>query len=185
MSDAPTQGQDASQEPRTPTIIFVEDEVSHLAEIVTAIERYRPNWKYEIVENAMAGYVWLTANRASVIVLDVMLPGIEGVPELTEGAFLAAVIRNAKVPPDTWAGELDPVNRIAPVVLLTGRGKAGVKRDLQDLKLKAIEPAASGRAARTFVQEARKHVVLVEKASRTAAGQNFLDLVLRPLVNDT
>ncbi|NLX21881.1 MAG: hypothetical protein GXY55_09450 [Phycisphaerae bacterium] len=172
----------SAEDPLIITILFLEDSPRHLDAILMAIDRYEPSWSYERTSDGQSAHQWLTENRVRVIVMDVMLRTIPGASSLSEGAFLAAVIRGEQESPDELSGQLLPDNRIVPIVLFTARGGPSVRADAAAYGLKLVAVPEVGKGSAEFSQQACQGVVVVEKSSDLAEGEAFLNRVLRPLL---
>jgi hypothetical protein len=82
-------------------VLFVEDVYASIAGVYESILAYRPGWRPALrctVPEAW-DYLGAHANVVKAIVLDVMLPSVDGVPPRDEGLYLAAWIRRIMDPP--------------------------------------------------------------------------------------
>jgi CheY-like chemotaxis protein len=108
----------------TKTLLFIEDVYASVAGLYELIADDGGGWMPALRSNVPDAWLYLCQREVQAIVLDVMLPAIDGFESNLEGVYLAALLRGRlDGSPGTFGfpDKLRPSNMAAPICLLTGR----------------------------------------------------------------
>ena len=118
-------------------ILFVEDIPDLLNALLDIIVREHPDWELYFATDIPTAWRQFCRQEFDRIVLDVMLPAWPGVPQRSEGLYLAKWLLDSGENDIGSAPEGKPTkgNRECPIVVLTSRNESGVKGEANKLSL--------------------------------------------------
>jgi CheY-like chemotaxis protein len=117
-------------------ILFVEDNLFQIQEIVYLILEDKPDWEIDFAVNISEALNMLRQYKYNLIVIDIMLPSWKNVPPRDEGLYLAKWIRMGNDAQDYFPEvNILKENRDAEIIFLTSRGRTGVITRLEQMKL--------------------------------------------------
>ena len=124
-----------------PFVAWVEDDDRFREEVMRKTLRELPNVKVHFSQTVLGFWRSLYEFRPRILVIDVMLPQIEGDKRLSEGAVLARWVRDGSIPDPQAEYLLAPKDMRklpvsyadVPIRFLTGRSEDRLRAELKDL----------------------------------------------------
>ncbi len=125
-------------------ILFIEDVYSSIQGICSEIDVDYRKWLCDTCTDVAEAWAYLCRHRVAAVVIDVMLPSVDGVPGRLEGLHLAAGIRGhdeALSGPARagLAGNVLDANRSVPICLLTGRKLDHIRKTADKLGMTLVK----------------------------------------------
>lgn len=158
-----------SNAPSQKTILFVEDLFSSIADVYDTILQDHPEWMPALRLRVPEAWEYLCQTAVSAVVLDAMLPQVQGVLAHREGIYLAAWIRGLETSSRKKAGLADdilPSNRESTLCFVTARTFDKVKEEGEKLNLSVEQIPTPGSSQ---ITRARPLVWFWEKDRFTTA----------------